>query len=158
MRWCGRRRRCGDRVARNGVGARAFATGAVSKEGISGGGEDNKKNRWRVEKLEAARETWALLGAFACAHQDDPLIRWQTPLPWNRSTGGDSAAGVDGGLQEREGAGSGRGKTAREGRSGAGSISDSAIWVWRVPSHSGSSGCGGESGAVAGTSGERNVY
>jgi len=32
------------------------------KEGTS---REEKKNRWRVEKLEAVRESWALLGSFA---------------------------------------------------------------------------------------------
>src|SRR6266702_8756594 len=49
-----------------------------------------KKNRWRAEKLEAARETWALLGSFACA-QDDPLSTGQTHLLWNRSSGQNDA-------------------------------------------------------------------
>src|SRR6266571_863131 len=54
------------------------------KEGISGGSEE-KKNRWRAEKLEAARETWALLGSFACA-QDDPLSTWQIIYYGTRSS------------------------------------------------------------------------
>jgi len=28
-------------------------------------GSEEKKNRWRAEKLEATRETWALLWSFA---------------------------------------------------------------------------------------------
>src|SRR6266567_3148083 len=71
---------------------------------------------------------------------------------------GDSTGCVGRGLQEREGAGGGGGKPASGRRSSAGSISHSAIWVWRVPSYSGRSRCGRKSGAIAGTPVERDVH
>ena len=63
-------------------------------EGISRGSEE--ENRWRAEKLEATRETWAFWGSSPSA-QDDPRSRWQTHLLWNRSKGNhpDSSALID---------------------------------------------------------------